>query len=97
MSDTESEKLRADIWLWRARFYKTRALAGAQIKKRGVRITRHGQTRRTDKPGSTVSTGDVVTFGRSPHIRTVEVLGLGTRRGPASEAEALYRDLGDEE
>ena len=97
MSDTEREKLRADIWLWRARFYKTRALAGTQIKKRGIRITRHGQTRRTDKPGATVCAGDVVTFGRSPHIRSVEVLNLGTRRGPASEAEALYQDVGDEE
>ena len=97
MSDTDAERLRADIWLWRARFYKTRAVAGSQIKRRGIRITRHGQTRRTDKPGATVCTGDVVTFGRSPHIRSVEVLGLGKRRGPASEAEALYRDLGDEE
>ena len=97
MSETGSEKLRADIWLWRARFYKTRALAGTQIKKRGIRITRNGQTRRTDKPGATVCMGDVVTFGRSPHIRCVEVLGLGTRRGPASEAEALYREVGDEQ
>ena len=97
MSEPESEKLRADIWLWRARFYKTRVLAGTQIKKRGIRITRHGQTRRTDKPGATVCIGDVVTFGRSPHIRTVEVRGLGMRRGPASEAELLYQDVGDEE
>ena len=97
MSALNDEKLRVDTWLWRARFYKTRSLAGTQIKKRGVRITRHGQTRRTDKPGATVYTGDVVTFGRSPHIRSVEVLGLGTRRGPASEAETLYRDVGDEE
>lgn len=96
MNAADNEKLRVDIWLWRARFYKTRALAGAQIKKRGVRITRHGQTRRTDKPGSTVCSGDVVTFGRSPHIRTVEVLELGARRGPASEAAALYREVEDE-
>lgn len=96
MSADESDKLRADIWLWRARFYKTRALAGTQVKKRGIRITRHGQTRRTDKPGATVYIGDVVTFGRSPHIRTVEVLDLGTRRGPASEAELLYREVEDE-
>lgn len=96
MSGEDAEKLRADIWLWRARFYKTRALAGTQIKKRGIRITRNGQTRRTDKPGATVFIGDVVTFGRAPHIRSVEVLGLGTRRGPASEAAELYEDLGDE-
>ena len=97
MSEAGDETLRIDIWLWRARFYKTRGLAGAQIKKRGVRITRHGQTRRTDKPGATVTVSDVVTFGRAPHIRSVEVLGLGTRRGPAEEAQALYRELGDDE
>lgn len=97
MSDTESETLRVDIWLWRARFYKTRALAGTQIKKRGVRITRHGQTRRTDKPGATITPGDIVTFGRAPHIRTVEVIDLGVRRGPASEAAQLYSDVGETE
>ena len=97
MSDTEPDALRVDIWLWRARFYKTRALAGAQIKKRGVRITRYGQTRRTDKPGSTIIAGDIVTFGRAPHIRSVEVLDIGTRRGPASEAALLYGDVGETE
>jgi len=96
LSDTE-DALRADIWLWRARFYKTRALAGTQIKKRGIRITRHGQTRRTSKPGATIAVGDVVTFGRTPHIRTVEVLGYGTRRGPAAEAALLYSEVGDDE
>lgn len=96
MSDAD-ETLRADIWLWRARFYKTRGLAGAQIKKRGIRISRHGQTRRTDKPGATIAVGDIVTFGRAPHIRSVEVLGHGTRRGPAVEAALLYRELGEDE
>jgi len=96
LSDVD-ETLRVDIWLWRARFYKTRALAGAQIKKRGVRISRHGQTRRTDKPGASIAIGDIVTFGRAPRIRSVEVLGLGVRRGPAEEAQSLYRDVGEDE
>ena len=89
--------IRVDIWLWRARFYKTRALAGTQIKKRGVRITRHGQTRRTDNPGASVTIGDIVTFGRAPRVRSVEVVGLGIRRGPAQEAQALYCDVGEDE
>lgn len=97
MSDADADSLRVDIWLWRARFYKTRGLAGTQIKKRGVRITRHGQTRRTDKPGATLVVNDIVTFGRAPHIRSVEVLGLGTRRGPAAEASQLYREVGEDE
>jgi NAD(P)-dependent dehydrogenase (short-subunit alcohol dehydrogenase family) len=32
------ETLRLDVWLWRARFYKTRALSAEAIAKRGVRI-----------------------------------------------------------
>jgi len=91
-----SESCRVDIWLWRARFYKTRALAGIQIKKRGVRITRFDQTRRSDKPGTAIAAGDIVTFGKAPHIRAVEVIALGERRGPAAEAQLLYRELGDE-
>lgn len=90
------ETLRVDIWLWRARFFKTRALSAEQISKRGIRITRNGQTRKTTKPGQNISAGDIVTFGRSVHIRTVEVLGTGTRRGPAAEAETLYREIVEE-
>ena len=97
MTDLAADSLRLDIWLWRARFYKTRALASKQIAARGVRVTRLGQTRRVDKPGATVRTGDVVTFGKAGAIRTVEILALGARRGPADEARALYREIGDED
>ncbi len=91
-----SDSLRLDVWLWRARFFKTRTLSAALIASRGVRVTRNGLTRKTTKPASTVCVGDIVTFGRSVHIRTVEVMALGTRRGPAPEAEALYREIREE-
>jgi len=91
--DSEEEAARLDVWLWRARFYKTRGLSSAQITKRGVRITRHGHTRKVTKPGTNIMAGDIVTFGRSVHIRTVRVLALGTRRGPASEAALLYDEI----
>lgn len=90
MAEPDVDVLRLDVWLWRARFYKTRSLSSSEISRRGVRITRAGLTRRTSKPGAGIRVGDVVTFGKSVHIRTVEVLGLGTRRGPASEAAELY-------
>jgi ribosome-associated heat shock protein Hsp15 len=90
---TESPTLRLDVWLWRARFFKTRALSGAYVRKRGVRLTRNGQTRRVNKPGTSICAGDVVTLARGAHIRTVEVLELGARRGPAEEAAALYATL----
>ncbi len=93
MAEAEDDALRLDVWLWRARFYRTRSLSAAEITKRGVRITRHGQTRRASKPGLTIRVGDIVTFGKSVHIRTVEVLALGTRRGPATEAAELYAEI----
>ena len=89
----EAKAVRLDVWLWRARFFKTRSLSSAQVSKRGVRLTRNQQTRKVTKPGATLMTGDVVTFGRSAHIKTVKVLALGDRRGPASEAALLYEAI----
>lgn len=89
----EEASLRLDIWLWRARFFKTRALSTAYIKGHGVRLSHGGQTRKTDKPGTGLTVGDVVTFGKAGRIYSVEVLDLGDRRGPAEEARALYRPL----
>lgn len=40
-----------------------------------------------------VKPGDVLTFPLGPHIRTVKVLALGERRGPAPAARLLYEDL----
>lgn len=85
--------VRLDVWLWRARFFKTRALSTGHVRGRGVRLSHLGQTRKTDKPGVMVTVGDVVTFGKAGRIYTVEVLALGERRGPAEEARALYRPL----
>lgn len=90
---TETPTLRLDVWLWRARFFKTRALSGAHIRKRGIRITRNGQTRRVNKPGTSIAVADIVTLALGGHIRAVEVLDLGVRRGPADEAAALYQTL----
>lgn len=90
---SEAEVVRLDIWLWRARFFRTRGLATDHVKHKGVRYSRAGQTRRTDKAGATICVGDVVTFRRGEHIQTVEILSLGERRGPAEEAQALYRLL----
>ncbi|MEM9571126.1 MAG: RNA-binding S4 domain-containing protein [Pseudomonadota bacterium] len=90
MSDAENE-VRVDIWLWRARFFKTRALATDYVSRKGIRITRHGQTRKTDKAGQRISVGDVLTFYKAKAIETVEVLEIGVRRGPAAEAAGLYR------
>ena len=93
MSDNSAEGVRVDIWLWRARFFKTRAIATDYVSRKGVRITKHGQTRKTDKAGQRVGAGDVLTFYKAKAIETVEILEIGERRGPAAEAQTLYRRL----
>lgn len=89
----DETSVRADVWLWRARFFRTRTLSTAYVRKSGLRLSQGSLTRRTDKPGASLAVGDIVTFGKGADILSVEVLGLGTRRGPAEEARTLYRPL----
>ncbi|HBG99981.1 MAG: RNA-binding S4 domain-containing protein [Rhodobacteraceae bacterium] len=81
--------LRADLWLWRARFFKSRALAAAMVGK--GRLRRNGQ--RVTRPAAAVRPGDILTFPQAGRVRLVRIAGLGQRRGPAAEAAALYVDL----
>lgn len=81
--------LRLDKWLWQARFFKTRALAAELAIRRKVRIN----SMLVVKPHYRVRPGDVLTFPQGRTIRVVRVLALGTRRGPASEAQTLYQEL----
>lgn len=82
-------KLRLDKWLWFARFFKTRSLAAARVVAGDVRI--NGE--RVTKRATTISAGDVLTFAQGRVVRIVEVRAIGTRRGPAPEAQALYTDM----
>ncbi len=93
MMSPDPSSIRIDLWLWHARFARTRTLAAEMVSKKKVRLTRHGQQVRLDKPSRTVHVGDEVIFvigGRVTHVR---VLQIGERRGPYSEARALYQDL----
>ena len=47
----------------------------------------------TDKPHARLRPGDVLTLPLRGQVRVIEVLALAARRGPASEAQALYREL----
>ncbi len=84
-----AESLRLDKWLWYARFFKSRALATALCKKGRIRINKTV----VDKPHFQIHPGDVLTFPQARVVRVVQVLALGTRRGPAREALGLYEDL----
>jgi len=81
--------VRLDKWLWYARFFKSRSLAGKICNAGQVRIG--GAP--TAKAHYQVRNGDVLTFPQGQHIRVVKVLDLGRRRGPAAEARRLYEDL----
>jgi len=96
MNET-TDALRIDVWLWHARQFKTRSLATAVVQKGRIRLTSAGTTRRIGKPSALVRAGDTLTLPRNDGIVRLEILALGTRRGPASEAQALYRVVEDEE
>jgi ribosome-associated heat shock protein Hsp15 len=86
------EACRLDVWLWRARFFKTRALAARFLEEGRVRVGRHGSDPvRVDKASRTVRCGDALVFAVGGRLIAVQVAALGDRRGPASEAQALYR------
>ena len=91
MADS-GDKLRLDKWLWFARFFKTRSLSATRVAAGDVRIN----GARVTKPATTVQAGDVLTFAIGAQVRIVEVLAVGTRRGPAPEAQALYNDMSPE-
>ena len=86
---TQNEKLRVDKWLWHARFFKTRTLAAKVVMAGHLRVN----SRKTEKSSTCVVAGDVLTFAQEKRIRVIKVIALGTRRGPASEAQLLYEDL----
>lgn len=81
--------LRVDKWLWYARFFKTRSLAAKIVSNGAVRV----DGLHIKKPSTTVAVGNTLTFVQQKDVRVVRVLDLGTRRGPAIEAQALYEDL----
>jgi ribosome-associated heat shock protein Hsp15 len=81
--------MRADKWLWHARFFKTRALAARLVSGGHLRVN----AAKVHKPAQAVGPGDVLTFPQGRRVRVVKVLGLAERRGPAPEAQALYDDL----
>ncbi|MBU2041699.1 MAG: RNA-binding S4 domain-containing protein [Alphaproteobacteria bacterium] len=81
---------RVDVWLWRARFARTRSLAGAMVERGAVRLTHNGVQTRLDKPSRAVHPGDTLVFALGGRLLELRVLRIGERRGPPEEARALY-------
>ncbi len=79
--------LRIDKWLWAARFFKTRALAQkacelGRIHSNGVQA----------KPAREVRVGDLLLVKNEGGEFIVEILLLSQMRGPAAQAQTLYRE-----
>ena len=86
MSD-EHDKLRIDKWLWAARFFKTRSLAVEAVESGKVTMN---EVRL--KPAKAIGVGDHLDIRLGQYHFEIEVLGLSNRRGPAAEAQKLYRE-----
>ena len=84
-----TEKIRLDTWLWYARFYKSRSLSSKAILSGKVRVN----SNKIIKPASKVKINDVLTINHVNTVRIIQIQSIGARRGPASEAQALYKDL----
>jgi ribosome-associated heat shock protein Hsp15 len=82
--------LRLDLWLWAARFFRTRSLARQAIETGKVEIG--GQRA---KPSRAVRVGDALRIVRGEEVFEIEVLGLSDRRGPAAVAQTLYAESED--
>ena len=87
------EACRIDVWLSRARFFRTRSLAARFVESGRLRLSRGGAETRIDKPGRPVRPGDGLVFALGGRLTAIRVQGLGERRGPAPEARSLYVPL----
>lgn len=79
--------VRMDVWLWAARFFKTRPLA-----KRACELGRVLSNQQLAKAAREVRVGDRLRVTNEGGEFQVEVLLLSEVRGPAAVAQTLYRE-----
>jgi ribosome-associated heat shock protein Hsp15 len=84
-----TDQLRIDKWLWHARFCKSRDIAQEKAESGRIRINGN----RVERSSYSVRVGDVMTLPSGGKVVALRVLGLGERRGPASEARMLYEEI----
>jgi ribosome-associated heat shock protein Hsp15 len=84
----EKSSRRLDQWLWFARFAKSRSLAARLCAAGDIAVNGNPVA----KPNHAVKAGDIVTLSQRGWERTVRVVTLGERRGPATEARALFEE-----
>jgi ribosome-associated heat shock protein Hsp15 len=79
--------VRLDVWLWAARFFKTRSLAKQAIEGGKVEVNQV-----TGKPAKTLHVGDRLQITRGVERFEIEVIELSEKRGSAAIAQTLYRE-----
>lgn len=77
--------VRLDVWLWAARFFKTRSLAKQAVE--GGKVEVNGAA---GKPAKSVHVGDTLKIVRGEERFELRITALGERRGPAAAARLLY-------
>lgn len=85
--ESVSVPVRLDVWLWAARFFKTRSLARQAVEHGKVLVA--GQR---PKPARALRPGERLEVVRGEERYVLTVLALSTSRGPAPMAQALYRE-----
>jgi ribosome-associated heat shock protein Hsp15 len=85
--DSGHAGVRLDLWLWAARFFKTRALAKRAIEAGKVEVNAQ-----PGKPATLLRAGETLRIARAEERFEVVVFSLSAQRGPASVAQALYRE-----
>lgn len=79
--------MRLDIWLWAARFFKTRSLAKQAIEGGKIELDEG-----TARPARALHVGDRLRIARGEERYEIDVVALSGTRGPASTARQLYRE-----
>jgi ribosome-associated heat shock protein Hsp15 len=87
MTELPTATVRLDLWLWAARFFRTRSLA-----KQAVETGKVDAAGQRAKSSRAVRVGDVLVITRGEEVFEIEVLALSDRRGSAAVAQALYSE-----
>jgi ribosome-associated heat shock protein Hsp15 len=85
MSYPATDRVRLDKWLWAARLFKTRGLAGEAIGKGQVHV--NGVAAKASRE---VHPGDRIELAYAQLPMSIVVRSLSQIRGPASVAQTLY-------
>ncbi|MBX3698914.1 MAG: RNA-binding protein [Dokdonella sp.] len=85
--NANADGVRLDVWLWAARFYKTRSLAKQAIEGGKVEVNDAAP-----KPARSVHIDDRIRITRGIERMQVRVSAISSARGPATQGQALYEE-----